>query len=131
MQRRAGFAVVVGVLLFATVFVLRRPADGGGQGPVTVAPVQAGQAGTGPSRIERGRAVYAEQKCQACHSIAGVGSRRYPLDGVGSKLTADDIRKWIVVPREMNPRVSKRAFDTLPPADLEALVAYVSSLRRN
>jgi mono/diheme cytochrome c family protein len=121
----------VGVLLVATVFVWRRPADGGGQGPAIVAQVQAGQAGTGPSPIERGRVVYAEQKCQACHSIAGVGSRRYPLDGVGSKLGADDIRKWIVAPREMNPRVSKRAFDSLPPADLEALVAYVSSLRRN
>jgi hypothetical protein len=60
-----------------------------------------------------------------------VGSRRYPLDGVGSKLSADDIRTWIVAPREMNPKVSKRAFDSLSPPDLEALVAYVSSLGGN
>jgi mono/diheme cytochrome c family protein len=135
MQRRAALAIAGGVLLFATVSVtvsvLRRPADGDGPGPAIVGQAQAGQAGTPPSRIERGRTVYVEQKCQACHSIAGMGSRRYPLDGVGSKLSADDIRKWIVAPREMNPKVSKRAFDSLPPPDLEALVAYVSSLRGN
>jgi mono/diheme cytochrome c family protein len=86
--------------------------------------------GAGASLIERGRGIYAEQKCQACHSIAGTGNRRYPLDGVGSKLSPDDIRRWIVAPREMNPSVSKRAFDRIPAADLDALVAYVSSLRK-
>jgi mono/diheme cytochrome c family protein len=82
------------------------------------------------ARETRGEEVYREQKCQACHSIAGVGNKRYPLDGVGSKLAADDIRRWIVAPREMNPKVSKRAYDRLPKADLEALVAYLQSLRK-
>lgn len=83
-----------------------------------------------PARVARGAGVYREQKCQACHSIAGAGSRRYPLDGVGSRLTEDDIRKWIVAPREMKPTVSKRAYDKLPKADLEALVAYLKGLRK-
>jgi hypothetical protein len=30
----------------------------------------------------------------------------------------------------MNPKVSKRAYDRLPKADLEALVAYLESLRK-
>jgi mono/diheme cytochrome c family protein len=81
-------------------------------------------------QLERGKAVYREQQCQACHSIAGVGSKRYPLDGVGSTLASDDIRKWIVAPREMNPRVVKRAFDKLPKTDLDALVAYLTSLQK-
>jgi len=82
------------------------------------------------TRVKRGAEVYRAQKCQACHSIAGVGNRRYPLDGVGSKLTEEDIRKWIVAPRDMNPKVSKRAYDKLPKADLEALVAFLKSLRK-
>ena len=80
--------------------------------------------------VARGVEVYREQKCQACHSIAGVGNKRYPLDDVGSKLTEADIRKWIVAPREMNPKVSKRAYDKLPKDDLEALVAYLKTLRK-
>jgi mono/diheme cytochrome c family protein len=81
------------------------------------------------AQIERGKQVYSEQKCQACHSIAGVGNKRNPLDGVGSRRTEEEIRKWIVAPREMNPRVSKRAYDKLPKADLDALVAYMKALR--
>ena len=82
------------------------------------------------SRLKRGADVYREQKCQACHSIGGVGNKRYPLDDVGSKLTEADIRKWIVAPREMNPKVSKRAYDKLPKDDLEALVGYLKTLRK-
>jgi cytochrome c2 len=92
------------------------------------------QSATAPAaaarQIERGRAVYAEQKCQACHSIGQVGNRRSPLDGVGDRISEDDIRKWIVSPREMNPRVTKRAFDKLPKSDLDALVAYLKQLRK-
>ena len=79
--------------------------------------------------IERGKEVYRNAKCQSCHSIGGVGSKRYPLDGVGSKLAADDIRRWIVAPREMNPKVIKPRFDSLSAEDLTALVAYLTSLR--
>lgn len=82
------------------------------------------------ARESRGARVYREQKCQACHSIDGVGNRRFPLDGVGTKLSAADIRKWIVVPREMDPKVRKRAYDKLAQDDLEALVAYLKSLRK-
>ena len=82
------------------------------------------------ARVTRGAEVYREQKCQACHSVAGVGNRRYPLDGVGTKLTEEEILTWIVAPREMNPKVRKRAYDKLPKGDLEALVAYLKSLRQ-
>lgn len=87
-----------------------------------------GQSGDGP-RLARGAEVFKEQKCQACHSIAGVGSKRYPLDTVGSRRSEEEIRTWITAPREMNPKVSKRAYDKLPKADLDALVAYLKTLR--
>lgn len=98
-----------------------------GSSPDQTTPAPAGPAA---GQVERGRQVYAQQKCQACHSIENVGNRRYPLDGVGDKLSPDDIRKWIVSPRVMNPRVTKRAFDKLPREDLDALVAYLEQLRR-
>jgi mono/diheme cytochrome c family protein len=78
--------------------------------------------------LDRGREVYKQQRCQTCHSIDGVGNRRYPLDGVGARLTEEQIRKWIVAPREMDPKVRKRAYDKLPKQDLDALVAYMRSL---
>jgi mono/diheme cytochrome c family protein len=81
------------------------------------------------AKVARGKQVYQELRCQTCHAIAGTGNRRYPLDGVGSKLTQEQIRKWIVAPREMNPAVRKRAYDTLAADKLEALVAYMSSLK--
>ena len=68
--------------------------------------------------------------------MQGKGNKTNPLDGVGAKLSADDIRKWIVSPVEMTkqtgstkkpPMVAK--YDKLPAADLDALVAYMLSLK--
>jgi mono/diheme cytochrome c family protein len=80
--------------------------------------------------ITLGKEVYRAQRCQICHSIAGVGNRRYPLDGVGSRLSEADIRQWIVAPRKMDPKVTKKAFDQLPAGQLDALVAYLQSLEQ-
>lgn len=79
--------------------------------------------------LEKGKQVYRQQRCQVCHSIEGSGNRRNPLDGVGAKLTGEEVRKWIVTPQEMDPKVRKRAYDKLAPEELEALVAYMMSLR--
>jgi mono/diheme cytochrome c family protein len=88
--------------------------------------VQAGDA----APIERGKEVYQAQRCATCHAIAGVGNKRHPLDDVGSRLTPDAIRKWIVAPKEMDPKVRKKAYDKLPPEELDALVAYLESLKQ-
>ena len=86
--------------------------------------------------IKKGQAVYDAQKCLGCHAIAGKGNKLNPLDGVGKKLTADEIRQWIVNPTDMTaktkstkkpPMVNK--YDKLPAADLDALVAYLVSLK--
>ena len=50
---------------------------------------------------KKGEAVYAAQKCMTCHSVAGKGSKVSPLDGVGAKLSAEQIREWIVDPVAM------------------------------
>ena len=56
------------------------------------------------AQVKNGQEVYAAQKCSMCHSIAGKGSKTNPLDGVGAKLSADDIRQWIVNPAEMTAK---------------------------
>ena len=86
--------------------------------------------------VEKGAAVYAAQKCMTCHSIAGKGQAKGPLDGVGSKLTADEIREWIVTPAAATKKHNAtrkppmRAYPKLPAEDLDALVAYMVSLKK-
>ena len=88
------------------------------------------------AQIKRGQEVYAAQKCQMCHSIAGKGAKASPLDGVGAKVSAEDIRRWITHPTEMTAKTKSTKkppmpakWSSLPAADLDALVAYLQSLK--
>ena len=86
--------------------------------------------------VKKGEQVYAAQKCATCHSIAGKGKKTNPLDGVGAKLSADDIKQWIVDPKGMTAKAKSTKkppmpakYDKLPAADIDALVAYLASLK--
>jgi mono/diheme cytochrome c family protein len=85
---------------------------------------------------KKGEAVYTAQKCSVCHAIAGKGKATGKLDGVGAKLSAADIKQWLVDPvaaaakaksTKKPPMPAKYA--KLPPADIDALVAYMVSLK--
>jgi len=85
---------------------------------------------------KKGEAVYTAQKCAVCHSIAGKGNKANPLDGVAAKMSADDIRSWIVTPVEAAAKAKSTKkppmpakYDKLPAADIDALVAYLASLK--
>ena len=85
--------------------------------------------------IQRGQKVYAEQKCSVCHSIGTAGNKKGPLDDVGSKLSEADIRMWITGAPEMAAKVKAERKPvmksyTLSKDDLDALVAYLSSLKK-
>jgi mono/diheme cytochrome c family protein len=86
--------------------------------------------------VKKGQEIYAAQKCSTCHSIAGKGGKQSALDGVGKKLSADDIRAWIVNPTEMTKKSNStkkppmpNKWSKLPAADVDALVAYMQSLK--
>ena len=85
--------------------------------------------------VEKGKQVYTAQKCQACHSVAGVGNRKGPLDDVGVRLKADDIRQWIVAAPEMTAKAkaerkpAMKAYPNLAKDELDALVTYLTSLK--
>jgi len=82
-----------------------------------------------------GAKVYADQKCPVCHSIAGKGNAKGPLDDVGSKLSASDIRSWIEDAPGMTTKTKaarKPVMKTysLAKPDVDALVAYLSTLKK-
>jgi mono/diheme cytochrome c family protein len=83
----------------------------------------------------KGEKLFTDQKCTLCHSIAGKGNAKGPLDGVGSKLTADEIRSWMTDAKGMTAKTKAtrkpemKQF-TLPKDDVDALVAYLSSLKK-
>ena len=87
------------------------------------------------AKVEKGTQVYAAQKCSLCHSIAGKGNAKGSLDGVGSKLSAAEIKQWLVDPvamaaktkSERKPVMKAKA---MPAEDIDALVAYLTTLKK-
>ncbi len=83
-----------------------------------------------------GEKVYAKENCKMCHSIAGVGNKKNPLDGVGTKLSADDIKLWIQKPKDAEEKFKStatpkmKAYPDLKDPDLSDLVAYMESLKK-
>jgi mono/diheme cytochrome c family protein len=93
-------------------------------------------AGQDAAAIKKGESLYGAQKCQTCHAIAGKGNKNNPLDGVGKKLSAAEIREWIVNPTEMTAKIKSTKKPPMPAkykglaaAELDALVAYMVSLK--
>jgi mono/diheme cytochrome c family protein len=79
--------------------------------------------------LDHGKEVYAMQKCALCHSISGVGGKKLALDGVGSRLKAEDIKKWIRTPKAMKPDSTMKSYPNLPQKDLDDLTAYMMTLK--
>ena len=94
------------------------------------APAPAVSAEQDAENVDAGQEVYQAQRCWMCHAIAGKGNKKNPLDGVGSKLTREEIRKWIVSPREMNPDSKMKAYEDLSAEDLDILVNYLAGLKK-
>jgi mono/diheme cytochrome c family protein len=83
----------------------------------------------------QGEKIFTDQKCTLCHSVAGKGNVKGAMDDVGTKLTAADIRAWIVDAKAQTTKTgATRKPDmkqyTLPKEDVDALVAYLSSLKK-
>jgi len=87
--------------------------------------------------LARGAKVFADQKCGLCHSIEGKGNAKGPLDAAGAKLSAAEIREWIVDPAAMTAKQKATRkppmpakYGSLSKEDLDALVAYLGSLKK-
>jgi mono/diheme cytochrome c family protein len=90
----------------------------------------------GGATAAEGEKVFAAQKCSICHAVAGKGNKTGPLDDVGTKLSAAEIRSWITNAPEMAKKSNStrkppmKSFAQLPAADVDALVAYLQTLKK-
>jgi len=87
------------------------------------------------AKAEAGKKLFEAQKCTTCHQVAGKGNKMFPLDGVGSKLSAAEIKAWLVTPDEMTAKLAKKPpikmkKYVLKDAEVDALVAYVLTLKK-
>ena len=87
------------------------------------------------AKVSKGEQLYTDQKCGVCHSIGDKGNKKGPLDGVAAKLSADEIREWIVDSKGMTAKTKAtrkpvmRSY-TLAKDDVDALVAYLATLKK-
>jgi hypothetical protein len=89
------------------------------------------------AKADKGMAVFVEQKCTQCHSIADKGNKKGALDDVGGKLTAAQIREWITDPVAMTaktqppptrkPAMKKKAMSA---GDVDALVTMLAAMKK-
>jgi mono/diheme cytochrome c family protein len=90
-----------------------------------------------PKHVAAGKKLYADLKCSTCHRAEGKGPKQLTLDGVGAKMPVAQIRAWIASPVEMEAKLAKPPAikmstmmkKKLADADIDALVAYVLSLK--
>ena len=86
--------------------------------------------------VDKGAKLFTDQKCSLCHSVAGKGNTKGPLEDGVADLSGDDIRQWLVKPEDMRAKAGAerkpvmKSFATLSKGDLDALVAYVLSLKK-
>jgi len=94
-----------------------------------------------PKLANDGKKLYATYKCDKCHQINGRGSKKGPLDGVGAKVSAADIKKWFTNPVDMEAKLEKKPKGTdamshalktknIEPGEIDAMVAYMLTLTK-
>jgi len=75
------------------------------------------------------RPAYFQQVCIACHSVGGTGGMVGPaLDGVGNRLSAAELDRWLADPPAVKPGTAMPNLN-LPEATRAELVAWLSTLR--
>ena len=90
-----------------------------------------------PKQVAAGKKLYDTMKCSTCHLADGKGNKKLPLDGLSKTMPTAQIRMWIASPAEMEAKLPKKPAvkmssmmkTKLSDADVDALVAYVQSLK--
>lgn len=81
---------------------------------------------------DAGHALY-EKKCKVCHSIGGEGGKLAdkggPLDEAASKHDAEWLHAYLANPKSKMPD-AKMPNLKLAPSDIDALVAYLESVKK-
>ena len=80
---------------------------------------------SGNSPEASGKQLFESYGCSSCHSVAGSGNTSSPLDGIGNKKTAEELKSLIASPPSGSAMPSMR----IPDKDLNNLVAYLRTLK--
>lgn len=75
---------------------------------------------------EMGKQLFAKHRCAVCHRPGGIGKS---LDGVGERLTREELRTWIADPKKIKPKTLMPKFP-LKPAELDGIVEYLLTLKQ-
>lgn len=68
--------------------------------------------------------------CLACHALNGHGGKLgAPLDGVGARLTPQELAIAIAEPRQRHPRAKMPSYAYLPRLEQEAVVKFLETLK--
>ncbi len=84
-----------------------------------------GASGSGGAAEVSGKELFAKDSCSACHSVGGEGNASFPLDGIGSRRTAAELKQLIVSP----PSGSIMPPTTVSDDEINKLVGYLVSLK--
>ncbi len=76
-------------------------------------------AGERDAPMAAGKTIFVEQGCHRCHARSSMGARRSEAELV----------RWLANAGNSHVRSNARRFEQLGPADLQALAAYLASLR--
>jgi cytochrome c5 len=129
-----GISVLVVVLLVALSTVFAATQNPEERRLPVVAPRADAPAAPEAADSARGRQVFQAHGCERCHSVAGVGSPRYPLDGIGGRRERDELYAWTVADEAVLDSLSpsaaraKRRYVEMPQEEMEALLDYMSTL---
>jgi mono/diheme cytochrome c family protein len=70
------------------------------------------------------------QGCKGCHSLDGKGGTLGPeLDGVGSRLTWEQLKQRLVNPKKQKPPSAMPDYRHLSTSELQLLTDYLTQLR--
>ena len=87
------------------------------------------------AKVASGEKLFVDHKCTLCHSVGDKGNKKGPLDGVATKLKAEEIREWLTDAKGMTAKMKAtrkpemKAY-TLSKADVDALAAYLMTLKK-
>ncbi len=71
-----------------------------------------------------------KRKCTMCHQVNGRGGDIGPdLSKVASRLSVAQLQAKVLYPKKSAPSTSMPSFATLPTAEMDALLAYLKTLR--
>jgi len=84
------------------------------------------------AKAQQGAALFTAQKCTMCHSVAGKGNPKGPLDDIAAKNKAEHVRQWLNDPEGMRAKTNATRTPAmkamkLSPDQIDALVAFLTS----